>query len=281
MNHMDLYKQTSLQCSKAVTRRYSTSFSLGIRLLGTSVREAVYAIYGFVRLADEIVDTFHHRDKALLLQEFRRETEKALERKLSVNPILHAFQETVHRYGIESELVDAFLDSMEMDLNGKTYTDTLYQQYIYGSAEAVGLMCLRVFCHGNQAPYDELKSPARSLGAAFQKINFLRDLKDDHDERGRMYFPGIDFARFSEADKRKIEADIQRDFADALPGIRRLPASSRKGVYLAYCYYLKLFRKITRKKPDQIKAGRIRINNASKLYILMESLAKYPLQRVN
>lgn len=278
MNQKELYDQTALECGQVLTKRYSTSFSLGIRLLGKPIRGPIYAIYAFVRLADEIVDTFHGQDKATLLCEFREETQKALERRLSVNPVLHAFQETVHAYGIEQTLLDDFLDSMEMDLSDKTYTDDLYRRYIYGSAEVVGLMCLRVFCHTNPSDFDRLKAPARSLGAAFQKVNFLRDLKDDFDDRGRMYFPGIDFGRFSEADKRQIEADILRDFSDALEGIRQLPASSRRGVYLAYRYYLKLFRKISRKKPEQIKATRIRINNASKLYILMKSVARYELQ---
>lgn len=274
---MELYNRTAGQCGRLLTRRYSTSFSLGIRLLGKPIRGPVYAIYGFVRLADEIVDTFHEQDKATLLREFRADTQKALDRRLSVNPVLHAFQQTVHAYGIERQLVDDFLDSMEMDLNGKTYTDDLYRRYIYGSAEVVGLMCLRVFCSSDTNLYDVLKAPARRLGAAFQKVNFLRDLRDDFDDRGRMYFPGIDFARFSEADKRQIEADIHHDFAEALEGIRRLPASSRKGVYLAYRYYLKLFRKIARKNPEQIKARRIRINNLAKLYIFMKSEARYRL----
>lgn len=277
MNQMELYNQTARQCGQVVTKRYSTSFSLGIRLLGREIRGPIYAIYAFVRLADEIVDTFHGQDKAALLHEFRADTEKALERKISVNPVLHAFQETVHAYGIERELVNDFLDSMEMDLTGKTYTDDLYRQYIYGSAEVVGLMCLRVFCRMDTGLFELLKAPARSLGAAFQKVNFLRDLKDDFDDRGRMYFPGIDFSRFSETDKRQIEADILRDFSDALKGIRQLPGSSRKGVYLAYRYYLKLFRKIADKKPEQIKAERIRINNAAKLYIFMKSVARYQI----
>ena len=277
MNHIELYNQTALQCGKLITRRYSTSFSLGIRMLGAHIRGPIYAIYAFVRLADEIVDTFHGHDKETLLREFREDTQKAIDRRISVNPVLHAFQQTVHAYGIERELIDAFLESMEMDLTGKTYNDSLYQQYIYGSAEVVGLMCLRVFCTGNEALYQQLKAPARSLGAAFQKVNFLRDLKDDHDDRGRMYFPGVDFSRFSVADKHQIERDILVDFADALKGIQQLPASSRKGVYLAYRYYLKLFRKITQKNPQQIKEERIRINNASKLYILMKSVARYRL----
>lgn len=277
MNHTELYNRTSLQCAKLVTNRYSTSFSLGIKMLGREIRGPIYAIYAFVRLADEIVDTFHDHDKEVLLREFREETDKALERKISVNPVLHAFQRAVHAHGIERELIDAFLDSMEMDLSGRTYDDSLYRKYIYGSAEVVGLMCLHVFCGGDRELYGRLKAPAGSLGAAFQKVNFLRDLKDDFGDRGRMYFPQVDFERFDPADKRGIEADIRLDFADALEGIRQLPPSSCKGVYLAYRYYVKLFRKISGKRPEQIKSGRIRISNASKMYILMKSFARYQL----
>lgn len=277
MNHIALYNQTAEQCGKIITNRYSTSFSLGIKLLGKEIRGPIYSIYAFVRLADEIVDTFHGHDKAALLAEFKADTQKAIDRKISVNPVLHAFQEVVHQYKIEQELIDAFLGSMEMDLTGKTYDDSLYQKYIYGSVEVVGLMCLRVFCAGNEQQFNELKDSARSLGAAFQKVNFLRDLKDDFDDRGRMYFPGVDFSCFSSADKQQIEEDIRKDFEDALEGIKRLPDSSRKGVYLAYRYYVKLFLKITRRNPEEIKNHRIRINNASKAYIMMKSFARYQL----
>lgn len=277
MNHMELYNETAVQCNKIITNKYSTSFSLGIKMLGAEIRGPIYAIYGFVRIADEIVDTFHGFDKETLLYEFRADTQKALDRKVSTNPVLHAFQETVYQYNIERELIDAFLDSMEMDLTGKTYNDALYQKYIYGSAEVVGLMCLRVFCKNDFQLYEQLKAPAKSLGAAFQKVNFLRDLKDDFDDRGRMYFPGVDFSKFSEADKKQIEIDIINDFDDALKGIKQLPISSRKGVYLAYRYYIKLFRKISGKKPQQILEERIRISNTSKMYILAKSFARYQL----
>lgn len=277
MNHIQLYNDASQDCGKLITNRYSTSFSLGIKLLGKEIRGPIYAIYAFVRLADEIVDTFHGHDKSALLAEFKEDTYKALNRKISMNPVLHGFQETVHAYGIEPDLIDDFLASMEMDLSGKTYDDSSYQKYIYGSAEVVGLMCLHVFCKGDKKLYEELRMPARSLGAAFQKVNFLRDLKDDFDDRGRMYFPGVDFSCFSEADKRQIEEDIQKDFSDALDGIRRLPASARKGVYLAYRYYVKLFVKIANRRPEQIKSQRIRINNVSKMYIMMKSFARYQL----
>lgn len=277
MNHMELYNDTTVQCSKLITKKYSTSFSLGIQMLGNELRGPIYAIYGFVRLADEIVDTFHGFDKETLLYEFRADTQKALDRKISTNPVMHAFQETVHRFGIEQDLINAFLDSMEMDLTGKTYTDSSYQKYIYGSAEVVGLMCLHVFCEGNKELYNKLMPHARSLGAAFQKINFLRDLKDDFDDKGRMYFPGVDFSCFSAMDKKQIEVDIVRDFEDALIGIKQLPNSSRKGVYLAYRYYIKLFHKISGKKPEQIKEERIRISNTSKMYIWAKSVARYQL----
>lgn len=277
MNQIALFDKVSYKSAQVVTTRYSTSFSLGIRMLDHSMRAPVYAIYGYVRFADEIVDTFHEQDKAQLLKEFSEETWKALDRGISMNPVIHAFQDTVKKYGIDRELIQAFLDSMEMDLAGQNYDHALYQKYIYGSAEVVGLMCLHVFCGGDRALYERLYHPARSLGAAFQKVNFLRDLKDDHAERGRMYFPGVDFARFTANDKKLIEQDIRRDFEDALQGIRQLPAQSRKGVYLAYRYYTKLFRKICRKQPESILQERIRINGAGKMYILAKSYARYTI----
>ncbi len=272
-----LFDTTAILCSRIVTKYYSTSFSLGISLIAKEYRDAIYAVYGYVRYADEIVDTFHEQDKATLLHEFRDDTYKALQRGLSMNPIINSFQQVVRHYGIEQELIDAFLDSMEMDLTGHTYSDKLYEQYIYGSAEVVGLMCLRVFCNGDKAEFERLKAPARSLGAAFQKVNFLRDMKDDFDERGRIYFPGIDFEQFTSADKKLIEAEIEKDFNDALAGIKELPIGCRKGVYLAYRYYTKLFKKIKSKKPDTIKVERIRINNIIKIYILLKSDARYRL----
>lgn len=272
-----LFETTAIKCSRLVTTHYSTSFSLGISLLAKNYRNAIYAVYGYVRYADEIVDTFFDHDKVALLAEFRAETFKAIERGISMNPIINSFQMVVKQYGIERELIDAFLDSMEMDLTGHTYNDKGYEEYIYGSAEVVGLMCLRVFCNGNAAEYDRLKAPARSLGAAFQKVNFLRDLKDDFEERGRVYFPGVNLAEFTCTEKKLIEADIEKDFADALIGIKQLPIGCRKGVYLAYRYYIKLFRKIKSKKPEVIKEQRVRINNFIKLYILVKSDARYRL----
>lgn len=272
-----LFNTTSIMCSRIVTQHYSTSFSLGISLIEKQHRDAIYAIYGYVRYADEIVDTFMHQDKALLLAEFREETYKAIERGLSMNPIINSFQAVVIKYGIDNHLIDAFLNSMEKDLNPTAYDKMSYEEYIYGSAEVVGLMCLRVFCNGSQTEFDRLKAPARSLGAAFQKVNFLRDMKDDFDERGRIYFPGINFTQFTPNDKALIEADIEKDFADALTGIKELPIGCRKGVYLAYRYYTKLFKKIKSKKPEAIKHQRIRINNFLKVFILLKSDARYRL----
>ncbi|UPT66434.1 MAG: phytoene/squalene synthase family protein [Sphingobacteriales bacterium JAD_PAG50586_3] len=272
-----LFESTAIQCSRIVTKKYSTSFSLGISLIDKQHRDAIYAIYGYVRYADEIVDTFYDQDKATLLNEFRLETYKAIERGISMNPIISSFQKVVRQYGIDVALIDAFLNSMEMDLTGNTYNDTSYNEYIYGSAEVVGLMCLLVFCSGDKTEYERLKAAARSLGAAFQKVNFLRDMKDDFDERGRIYFPGINFANFTTADKALIEAEIEKDFADALIGIKQLPIACRKGVYLAYRYYTKLFKKIKKKEPKVIKTERVRINNFIKLVILLKSDARYRL----
>lgn len=272
-----LYDKTCLECSCLITRRYSTSFSLGIRVFAKKYRAPIYAIYGFVRFADEIVDTFHDYPKAELLQRFREDTYKALEEGISLNPVLHAFQQTVRRYNIERELIDAFLRSMEMDLHYHTYGDHLYKEYIYGSAEVVGLMCLRVFCEGNQEAYERLKAPARSLGAAFQKINFLRDMGSDYQERGRVYFPGVDFTQFTESDKRLIEADIKKDFDDAYEGIVQLPEGVRLGVYLAYKYYTKLFQKIRRAPVQIVTAERIRVPNSRKIALLLGSALKHQL----
>jgi 15-cis-phytoene synthase len=213
---MDLFSQVSFECSKLITQRYSTSFSLGIRMFAKELREPIYAIYGFVRFADEIVDTFHEKDKKTLLAEFRNETFKAINNQISLNPVLHSFQYVVNTYDIDHDLIHAFLDSMEMDLEKTTYYDeSEYKRYIYGSAEVVGLMCLKIFLKGNADEYDKLKPYACALGSAFQKINFLRDMKSDYDERGRVYFPGINFKYFSEIDKKAIEEDIQKEFTEA------------------------------------------------------------------
>jgi phytoene/squalene synthetase len=240
-------------------------------------RKPIYAIYGFVRFADEIVDTFHEHPKEVLLNRFKEDTYRAIEERISLNPVLHAFQEVVNRYGIERELIDAFLLSMEMDLHHNSYGQSMYEQYIYGSAEVVGLMCLRVFCEGDQEMYERLKAPARSLGAAFQKINFLRDIRSDYDERGRIYFPGIDFTRFTNADKAEIEKDIARDFEDALVGIKQLPDGARLGVLLAYRYYTKLFDKIRRAPADKVTQERFRVNDGRKIVLLFSSAVRNSL----
>lgn len=254
-----------------ITKRYSTSFSMGIRAFDKRFRDPIYAVYGFVRFADEIVDTFHDYPKAELLQRFWRDTYLAIEEGISLNPVLQAFQETVNKYGIERELIDAFLCSMEMDLHEVCYGREDYEKYIYGSAEVVGLMCLRVFCEGDQEQYDALKAPARSLGAAFQKVNFLRDIRSDFADRGRVYFPGVDFNRFTADDKMTIEEDIRKDFAHAYEGILRLPEGARFGVYLAYVYYQKLFQKIRRSPAHRVTRERIRVPNSRKVMLLFSS----------
>ncbi len=274
---IDLFHKVCDECSKIVTTNYSTSFSLGIRVFDKRFRSPIYAIYGYVRFADEIVDTFHNFPKEDLLREFREATYQAIDRKISLNPILNSFQQTVHKYNIESGLIDAFLDSMEMDLHHDRYRKELYEEYIYGSAEVVGLMCLRVFCEGDDTQYQELKSSAQSLGAAFQKINFLRDIKSDFDERGRVYFPGVDFRDFTEADKELIEADIKKDFDAAYEGIVRLPKGARFGVYLAYMFYLSLFHKIKSTAASKVINERIRVPNRKKFYLLSVSALRNSL----
>ena len=268
---LSLYNQTCLECSSLITRRYSTSFSMGIRVFDKKYRSPIYAIYGFVRFADEIVDTFHDFPKKELLDKFRRDTFEAIESGISLNPVLHSFQNVVNKYNIEWELIDAFLDSMEMDLNLNAYEDNLYQKYIYGSAEVVGLMCLHVFVNGDENMYKHLYASARSLGSAFQKINFLRDIKSDFDERGRVYFPGVDFRSFSQVDKLQIESDIKKDFDDALLGITQLPQGVRFGVYLAYKYYTKLFQKIKSASPTKVKEERIRVKDSRKVVLIFSS----------
>ncbi|WP_420388460.1 phytoene/squalene synthase family protein [Roseivirga sp.] len=266
---MDLFDQTTLECSKLITQRYSTSFTLGIKTLDKSLHFPIYAIYGFVRYADEIVDTFHNKDKKKLLDQFEADTFEAIEQGVSLNPVLHAFQLVVNQYRIDHKLITAFLHSMRLDLEEKTYNQNGYEEYIYGSAEVVGLMCLKVFCNGDEAQYQRLVPPARKLGAAFQKVNFIRDIKSDYEERGRVYFPGVDFNDFSLTAKEAIEADIQSDFDEALEGIKQLPREARLGVYLAYKYYLKLFRKIKKCPPSRIKEERIRIPDIRKFGILL------------
>ena len=277
---MTLYDRTSLECSKLITTRYSTSFSLGIRTLDKKFRAPIYSIYGFVRFADEIVDTFHDHDKFELLDRFETDTYRAIDEKISLNPVLHSFQWVINGFGIERELIDAFLKSMRMDLDHKVYNQKGYASYIYGSAEVIGLMCLRVFTGGDDLLYQELREPARRLGSAFQKINFLRDIRSDYFERGRIYFPGIDFSQFKSADKKAIEEDIQQDFNAAYAGIIRLPKGARKGVYLSYIYYLKLFEKIKKLSPESILQKRIRIPDLKKLALIIPTLFKNSFEPV-
>ena len=265
---MNLFHEVSQDCSRITTEKYSTSFSSAIRLLHKDLRTPICNIYGFVRFADEIVDTFHGYDKAMLFEEFKKATYDAIERGISLNPILHSFQMTVNQYGIDHALIDAFLYSMELDLGKHTYDRAGYETYIYGSAEVVGLMCLYIFCEGNQAQYDALKPAAKSLGSAFQKVNFLRDVKADFEGLDRMYFPDCDFANFTHADKLAIEQDIQKDFDEAYAGILNLPIKARFGVYVAYKYYLSLFKKIQRLEPAHILESRIRIPDYFKAFIL-------------
>jgi phytoene/squalene synthetase len=266
-----LFEKTAFECSKLITHRYSTSFTIGIQTLDKSFQAPIYALYGFVRYADEIVDTFHDQDKQRLLDEFRTATHSAINQQISLNPVLHAFQITVNRYKIENELIDAFLTSMKMDLNFKNYNATDYEEYIHGSAEVVGLMCLRVFCNGNQEAYDRLKYSACKLGAAFQKVNFLRDLKSDFEERGRTYFPGMDVNGFDDVVKKEIEKDIERDFQEALIGINQLPKGAYLGVKIAYVYYLKLFHKIRNMSSESMIRKRIRIPNVGKIALLTQT----------
>jgi phytoene/squalene synthetase len=269
---IELYHKISVDASKNVTQLYSTSFSMGIKLLDKNIHDAIFSIYGFVRLADEIVDTFHDYPKSEMLQEFKEETYKALDRKISVNPILHAFQMVVNKYSIDRDLIDKFLLSMEQDLNDIQYSSVGYKEYIVGSAEVVGLMCLKVFVNGDNDLYFKLEEPARKLGAAFQKINFLRDVKADYQELGRTYFPGVDLEKFTPDEKLKIEEDIQDDFECALEGIIKLPSSSKLGVYVAYRYYFSLFKRIKKVSSDRLMEERIRVPNTKKLLITFESM---------
>ncbi len=268
---MDLYNHTSVCCSEVVMKAYSTSFSLGTKMLHQKFRTPIYAIYGFVRLADEIVDTFHQHDKRKLLQQFRADTDMALKERISLNPVIHAFQETVHQYGIDYKLIDAFLVSMEMDLEQVQYNQPKYNEYIYGSAEVVGLMCLRVFCENDKYLYAKLVPAAKKLGAAFQKVNFLRDMQSDYVERGRMYFPGVNFTAFNPQVKQEIEADIERDFRAAKEGIKQLPSGARLGVYVAYRYYWSLFCKIRSASVQHVMDERIRVSSPIKCYLFLQS----------
>ncbi len=273
----DLFDMISKKSSKLTTVTYSTSFSMGIRFFSKKFHDPIYAIYGFVRFADEIVDSFHNFDKARLLERFKNDTFLAIEEKISLNPILNNFQWAVNKYKIENELIEKFLHSMKMDLQDIHYDQPAFEEYILGSAEVVGLMCLRVFCEGNEARYQELKPSAMRLGSAFQKINFLRDLKADYQGLGRSYFPNIDLKKFDDETKKKIEDDIAADFADGLEGIRNLPRGARFGVYMAYVYFYNLFLKIKRTRSSQIMRERIRIPNRTKYKLVVTSYIRHQL----
>lgn len=271
------FDDLSFKISKQTTQQYSTSFSLGILALSPKIRNAIYAIYGYVRLADEIVDSFHGYDKNILLNRFKIQTEEALAEGISLNPIMQAFQETVSQYKIEHRLIYQFLRSMEMDLQKIDYNSELYDEYILGSAEVVGLMCLHVFVNGDQVAFEKLKPFAMKLGSAFQKVNFLRDMNDDFEILGRTYFPGVNILNFNVEEKRQIEKDIEEEFRLALEGIKMLPKTSKFGVYLAYRYYISLFNKIRRTPATAILKKRIRISNGRKISVMMSSYLQYKI----
>jgi phytoene synthase len=273
-NQREIFDAVAFESSKIVATRYSTSFSSGIRLLHQKLRNPVYAIYGFVRYADEIVDTLHEHNRGELLARFRLDTETALREGISMNPILQSFQITCARYNISYDLIDTFLKSMEMDLNEVKYDRSSFDQYILGSAEVVGLMCLRVFTDGDDTNYEKLKPYAMSLGAGFQKINFLRDLKADVEGLGRMYFPDLNFQRLTDEDKKRIELEIESDFTHAYHGIKMLPKEARLGVFVAFVYYKRLFLKIRALPSHRIMEERIRIPNNQKLALVMKCYIK-------
>jgi phytoene synthase len=269
------FDEVSIKCSKIVTKHYSTSFSLAVKMLDKSIRNAIYSIYGFVRFSDEIVDSFHEYDKEALINDFEKDYYRALESRISLNPILNSFQHTVKEYEIDNDLIQAFLTSMKLDLKKSEYTDTEYNEYIYGSADVVGLMCLKVFVKGNQEKYDSLKESAMKLGSAFQKVNFLRDLKDDYEELNRSYFPNIDVKNLNNESKKMIIQEIEEDFKDALIGIKKLPKDAKFGVYTAYIYYLSLLKKLKRTPAEEIIKTRIRISNTFKMLLLIKSFITY------
>ncbi len=273
-----LFDKVSHSASSSVTKIYSTSFSLATKMLSPAIRQDIYNIYGFVRLADEIVDSFHQYDKEALLNRLTRDLEEALKENISLNPILNSFQETVTKYNIDKDFIDAFMNSMRLDLNKSVYlSEEEYKRYIYGSADVVGLMCLKVFVNGDEEKFNELKDSAMSLGSAFQKINFLRDLKADHDELERSYFPHTNLNAFDEQSKNNIIKDIERDLQYAYEGIIKLPVEARFGVYMAYRYYKQLLKKLYRIPAIEIKNTRIRIPNHKKLYLLTRSYVKYKI----
>ena len=271
---MELYNNTCFECSKLITDSYSTSFSHGIGAFGKRYRYPIYAIYGFVRCADEIVDTFHEYDKHQLIHDFKEQVFKAIRQKISLNPILQSFQLVVDEYNIEDELILAFFKSMEMDLERKVYSEDDYKTYIYGSAEVVGLMCLRVFCINDDTLYRRLMPAACRLGAALQKINFLRDINADYHERGRTYFPGVDLNNFNDQVKKQIEEDIEDDLAEGIKGIKQLPKGARRGVHIAYIYYSQLLKKISKTPADILLKKRIRISDTRKTWLYFSAVSQ-------
>jgi phytoene/squalene synthetase len=275
-----LYDNNAFDCSRITANNYSTSFSFGIKLFKRKYRPAIYAIYGFVRFADEIVDTFHDQNKKELLNNLREDTWKAIETGFSSNPILHSFQKVVNDCHIDREYIEAFLHSMEMDLSYKTYSAEEIKEYIYGSAEVVGLMCLRVFYKDREKEFDDLIYPARKLGEAFQKVNFLRDIGADYIGKGRIYFPGVQFEQFTEEQKKAIENDIAFDFAEAKKGIRKLNPDVRMGVFLAYTYYLKLLEKIRKTTPQEIIKKRYRVSDFAKIVLLVNAWGRYKFGKI-
>jgi len=280
MNNRSIYDAVCIETSRNTTRSFSTSFSLGVRMLDKRFRDPIHAIYGFVRFADEIVDTFHDAPQRELLERFRSDAERAIDQGISLNPILHSFQFVVRGSGIERSLMDTFLDSMEMDLSLTRHDQGSFQQYILGSAEVVGLMCLRVFCEGDKALFEHLKPHAMSLGAAFQKVNFLRDLRQDNNDLGRTYFPGTDLNALTAEQKQRIEDDIRADFEHAVIGIRQLPKGARVGVHLAYLYYLRLFKNIRSTPVSELLTRRIQVRNRSKLRLLVGAMVQHKLDLV-
>ncbi|MBV1924558.1 MAG: phytoene/squalene synthase family protein [Flavobacteriaceae bacterium] len=277
-----IFDNISNSTSKSITKAYSTSFSLATKMLHKSIRQDIYNIYGFVRLADEIVDSFHEYDKVILFDRLKKDLDLALKEKISINPILNAFQNTVHTYGIERHLIDSFMKSMELDLSKNVYsTENEYKEYIYGSADVVGLMCLQVFVKGDASKFNDLKDGAMHLGSAFQKINFLRDLKEDYDDLNRTYFPNTNLDALDETSKRKIILDIESDLNKGYQGIVNLPVEAKFGVYMAYRYYKRLLKKLNKVPAIEIKNTRIRVANHKKIYLLTRSYVKYQLNLVN
>ena len=275
-----IFDKVSNDCSEITTKAYSTSFSLGIKILHKSLHNPIYGIYGFVRFADEIVDSFHNYNKKELFNKYKSDTYLGINNKISLNPIINSFQEVVNKFNIDHSLIESFLDSMEMDLEKQNYDDNAYKKYILGSAEVVGLMCLTIFVNGDQNQYIKLKPYAMKLGSEFQKINILRDVNDDFNQLGRTYFPEVNMANFNDTDKLKIENEIEKEFTEGLKGIKMLPNSSKGGVYLAFKYYYNLFKKIKRIPANKILVKRTRISNSRKFIILISSMIMYHSKKI-